>query len=183
MSINKPTTEADIYPPFEKIGDEGWDSKLRDFLTSFEVPLPQPVSAQEIDYRESALSLSLPAPIRTFLMEFGPVSFDYVEVLPIPQISKASELWFAEQLEANLDNYIIVANAGGTDDHFLIDLESGKCLLTRHYPAEIQPCLASFSDLIRIACVELYTGYYGWDDPELYEMCTNVMEKLFGYSL
>ncbi|QDV18945.1 hypothetical protein Pan153_36060 [Gimesia panareensis] len=183
MSISKPVRQEEMLPPFEKIGEENWSQKLRKLLNSFDIPLPAPVSSAEIQEREQALALTFPVPLKTFLLEFGPISFDYVELLPPSQISRATELWFADKLDENPVDYLIVANAGGPDNQFVIELKNGHCLLARHDSAKLESCVTCFDDLIRISCIGLYTGYYGWDDLELVEMQSKLMQELFGVIL
>lgn len=183
MSISKPTCPEELFPPFEKIGDNGWNKHLSDFLKSFDVPLPDPCTNLDLEKQEQAMGMTFPDSLRTFLLEFGPVSFDYIEILAPSQISLATELWFADKLTENLNEYILIANAGGPENQFALNIESGDCYLARHYPPRLERCLNSFDDLIRIACVGLFTGYYGWDDEELEAMQTQVMKDLFGFVL
>jgi hypothetical protein len=179
MSITKPENREQLKPPFTTIGEPGWESGLRQLLVSFDVPLPMPVTLPGLVERERALGVELPSSTREFLLTFGPVSFDYVEILAAGQICWARDAWPRQGVE----ECVTIANAGGPEGQSLLNVRSGECLLVHPDTTEPHRRLDRFDDLIRIACVDLYTGYYGWDDDRLTEMQADVMRDLFGFVL
>lgn len=184
MTISKPENREALFPPFETIGESNWNGKLRALLDAFEVPRSQPASPVSIKEREQELGVDFPRPLVLFLTEFGAVSFGYIEFLWEKKMTLATELWCADKFQnIDLKDYLVVANAGGGHNQFVLSLSSGECYLARHDSSELQPCVRNVHDLLRIGCVDLYTGYYGWDDDELEEMRNSVMTELFDYVL
>lgn len=182
----KPRSKNDLLPPFERIGEPGWDARIREFLTSYDVPLPEPASAASLDACEQRLGVSLHPSHRLFLETIGPVAMDYVQFFPADEIRRPDE-WFVDSLpdedRARLDSFVRVADAGGSDDVFTLHLPGGGVYLLSHYPASHTQCLETFDDLVRIATINIHTGYYGWPDKEIAEMAQELMEELFGFVL
>ncbi len=172
-----------MLPPFERIGDPGWETQLRSHLEAFDVPLPVSWDSSFVDPCEDRLGVELPESYGMFLRTFGPIDFDYLQLRHPHRIESAVHLWFADKLSEDLNDFLIIANAGGEDDHVLIHLSNGHCVLAKHYPPKLHPCGASFDDLIRIACVSLYTSQYGWHDETLEQMSAEVMNEYFGFVL
>ena len=182
----KPHSKSDMMPPFQRIGEPHWDDKLTSFLTSYDVPLPVPATEDGLADCERRIDAHLPKSIRQFLKAFGPVSFDYLTVFNPADIRTPDE-WFVESLpvetKSQIDEFIRVADAGGSSDVFALHLRTGTIHLLSHYPLSLHDCLASFDDLIRIACISIHTSYYGWPDEDVKEMAQELMGELFGYAL
>ncbi len=171
--VSKPASKAGMMPPFERIGERCWADKLRSFLTSYGVPLPDCATESELKDCERRIGTSLPPPIRQFLEMFGAVSFDYVTVFAPIDIRIPDE-WFSETLpdetKSQLKEFIRVADAGGTGNVFVLHIPTGVIHFLSHDLLSNQRCLASFDDLIRIACISIHAGYYGWPDDDIQEM-------------
>jgi hypothetical protein len=71
-------------------------------------------------------------------------------------------------------------SASGSDNHIAIDPVSGTCYLCSHDPAGIYDEAASFDDLVRIAVIDLSWGYYGWPDPKVERLPTELKADIFG---
>lgn len=179
----KPKAKSDMMPPFERIGEPQWDHKLRSFLTSYDVPLSKPATESELDECEQRIGATLPNALRMFLAAFGPVSFDYVTILPPSEVRRPDE-FFVESLPAEakskVNECIRVAEAGGSGDVFVVHLPTGSIHLLSHDPPSLQACLQSFDDLVRIACISIHSGFYGWDDEDVEDMTEELMDELFG---
>jgi hypothetical protein len=183
LMLTKPSTKADLLPPFEYIGASGWDTALRRVLVEYEVPLASAVTEADIERCESELGFHLPQSLRLFLMTFGAINFDSLELLPPTKIQTLEQVWFREFLnedeQAMLPNLIGVAEAG-SDDYFALDVRTNTCLHCSHDPAGLIQYLPTFDDLIKVAVIDLSWGYFGWPDEEVYEMARALKKDLYG---
>jgi len=179
MPIEKPKTKEMMRPPFLYIGEPGWKSKLQSFLESFGVPLPAPYSNNEVRARQGELDIVFPDSLAIFLADFGSVSFDYIEILPLSDMTRANEV----PGSGTSGNLLTVASAGGNTGNYFALSREGACYFLSNHPSRAERRLKSFDDLIRIACIDLFTSYYGWDDKELIQMRVEVMREIFGFVL
>ena len=183
MTLTKPETQADLEPPFEMIGDEGWESRLRDLLNSYGVPIPNPVPAKEVDAAEATLGLQLPSSLRTFLTKIGPLDFGSMRVLSVKEISTLERIWFADSMpsqeKARIPQLVGVLDYLGTGDFIAWDSANDKFVLVGHDPPGIHPWLPTFDDCVREQCVDLAAGCYGWPDEEVELLVEDVKARLF----
>jgi SMI1 / KNR4 family (SUKH-1) len=179
----KPNIKEALMPPFQAIGEPGWAERLRQVLLDYDTSLPEPAPYESIEAREQALGIRLPRALRAFYMEFGPVDFDGFELFSIDYIKPLDNVWFRDFLtngdQARLHGLLGIADSG-CDNYIAIDPVTGKCYLCSHDPAGIFEESDSFDDLIRKAVIDLSWGYYGWPDPEVERLATELRRELFG---
>jgi hypothetical protein len=180
--LQKPTSKSDLMPPFNHIGEVGWDLKLRQVLVDFEVPLPVPCSEADLLNCEGMLGMAMPQSLRLFLSTLGPVDFDGVRIFTPEEIKTAETFWFAkyftEEDQRQLLGLIQVAEAVADNVH-VIELKSGRCGLCSHDPPGLFEWLPSFDALIKSAIIDLSWSYYGWPDDEIEEMAEQLKAELF----
>jgi len=181
--LRKPITKEDLLPPFQTVGEPGWADRLRHVLIDYEVPLPESVPAELVTLRESELGVRLPAALREFYTTFGSVDFDGFQLYPVDALEPLTRAWFRQSLDvgqqARLSTLIAISDSG-SDNYIAIDPVSGTCYLCSHDPVGISDEAASFDDLVRKAVIDLSWGYYGWPDPEVERLATELKLDLFG---
>ena len=184
--VDKPQTKEDLLPPFEQIGELGWDDRLRSFLASYDVPFPDPATKAELIACEERIGTSLLAPHRLFLASFGPLNLDYITIFSASDIRTPDE-WFVESLpdeqRSEISDFIRVADAGGTGNMFTMHLATGAVHFLSHDPLGHRQRLECFDDLVRLALVSIHSSYYGWPDEDIQLMSRELMKELFGFSV
>ena len=179
----KPENETDLLPPFDYIGKDGWDSKLRQLLTEYTVPLPPPSTELEVQRCEARIGFPLPSSLKLFLLTFGPVDFDGLRICPPEDVKTLQNVWFrdflAREEQLKLAGLIQVAETG-SDNYYALDASDGRCCLCSHDPSGLFDWLSSFDDLIKMAVIDLSWGYYGWLDSEIEEMARHLKRELLG---
>lgn len=180
--LQKPTTKADLLPPFDLIGNAGWDLALRQVLVDYEVPLPTPCCEAELADCEERIGFALPQSLRLFLLAIGPIDFDGLRIFSPQKIKTAESFWFAEYFSEiarkQLPQLLQFAEAVA-DNVYVMELQSGKCCLCCHDPAGLIDWLPSFDTLIKIAVIDLSWSYYGWPDDEIEEMAEELKAELY----
>ncbi|HEX8465754.1 MAG TPA: hypothetical protein VF627_14150 [Abditibacterium sp.] len=180
--LQKPKSKFDLMPAFNRIGDADWDTKLRQILVDYEVPLPAPCSQVELADCEKRLGFALPYSFRLFLNTMGPVDFSGIRVLAPKEVKTAEGFWFAsyfsEEDRNRLSGMLEVAEAV-SDNIYVVELQSSKCGLCSHDPPGFFEWLPSFDALIQVAVIDLSWGYYGWPDDEIEEMAEQLRAELF----
>ncbi len=180
--LQKPQTKSDLLPPFDSIGEANWDTRLRQLLVDYEVPLPAPCGDGEIDECEKRLGFALPQSLKLFLSALGPVDFDGVRVLSPKEIRTAESFWFAsyftEDEQKQLPHLLQVAEAVA-DNVYALEVASGRCCLCSHDPPGLFEWLPSFDVLIKMAVIDLSWSYYGWPDEEIEDMAEELKAELF----
>ena len=178
----KPESKQDLLPPFERIGDAGWDDEIKSFLNSYDVPLATPSKESAIQKCETRLNTQLPQSYREFLAIIGPQIFGYLKIFGPDDIRQPNE-WFSETLEEpdkqQLKRLLRVGDAGGSGNVFAIDTIDGSIHLISHDPLGIHRTHKSFDDLIREYCIGIFAGYYGWPDAEIEEMVEDLRLEMF----
>jgi len=180
--LRKPTTKADLLPPFNYIGEANWEAKLRQLLVDYEVPLAQPCTNREIKECEKRLGSALSQSLKLFLSAFGPMNFDGVRLLLPEEIKTAESLWLANNLckdEQKLLPYLLQIAEAVSDNIYALELESGQCYLCSHDPAGLFNWLPSFNAFIKMAIIDLSWGYYGWPDEAIERMAEELKAELF----
>jgi hypothetical protein len=171
MTLERPRFIADLEPPFRRIGEEGWEDRFRALLRDYEVPTPAPVPRSELEALEAILGVRLDESVREFLRAIGPVDFDSLRVLSLPEIKPLEDVWFASHLDpaarAKLPLIVAVLDYLGTGDFVGWDRASGAFVLVRHDPKGIFPWHSTFDDCVREQCVELARGRYGWPEEDV----------------
>jgi len=182
--LHKPQAKADLLPPFYRIGEPDWDTKLRRLLEAYDVPLPQPIPIDAIVQREQALQYAFPTALRLFLTTFGAIDFDDPRLLLADRIDTCKSLWFHDNLaqaeQRRLPSLLQVAETG-SDNFYAIDLSTQHCWLCSHHPAGLFDVLPSFDDLIRMAVIDLSWSRYGWPDPAIEELAVAVKKDIFNW--
>lgn len=173
-TLERPRSIADLEPPFRHIGEVGWDERFRALLRQYDVPLPEPVSAAALESVEEGLGVRLDKAVREFLLSIGPVDFNELRLLSLPEIKSLEGVWFAEHLDpatrARLPGIIAILDYLGTGDFIGWERASGRFVLARHDPAGIFTWMPTFDDCVREQCIGLASGYYGWPDDDLIEL-------------
>lgn len=181
--LDKPQTKADLLPRFTRIGDSGWETEIRSLLLAYDVPLPAPATHDALMACEHRLGAHLPEPLTHFLRTFGPVNFDDPILLAPDQIQSLDHWGFRPSLsdgdQRHLRGKIQIAETG-SDDIYGLDLTTGTCCRCVHYPAAIEDWLPSFDDFLRMALIDLSWSYYGWPDPAIERMATELKNDVFG---
>jgi hypothetical protein len=185
--LRRPQRKADLAPPPFVIGEPGWREAIISVLRAYDVPLPAPVREEEIAARERALGAALPAAVRRFLMEIGPVDFDYLRLFHADEIVPLEYAWLRRMLDEpeqrRLPFLLEIAAYSGSGDVVAIDRAAGRCGLCSHTPVRIKWWLRSFDDLIRVALIDLSWSYYGWPDPDVEALARALKQDLIGSEL
>src|SRR5262249_54638934 len=98
--MEKPTRTEDLIPKFRVIGEPGWDDEVRKILTDYEVPIPEPLTEDELARRETELGFRLNEELRLFLKTFGAVNFEGLpNLFSLEQIGTLEDnIWFRDCL-------------------------------------------------------------------------------------
>jgi hypothetical protein len=184
MALKKPQTSVDLEPPFRRIGEPGWEERLRALLREYGVPEPRPVAERDLLARESSLGCRLDESQRRFLLTIGALDFESNRVLSLEEIRPIGDIWFAsflsERERRRLPRMIAAMDyLGGTDEFIAWDRDCGGYLLVRHDPAGIYHWAPTFDDCIREQCVHLAVGYYGWGDDDVEQLVEDTAQRLF----
>jgi hypothetical protein len=180
--LEKPKTKFDLLPPFNFIGETNWNSKLRQLLIDYEVPLPTPCSLPEIMDCEKRLDCILPQPLKIFLNTLGPVDFDGLRLFQAHEIRTAESFYcsdyFSEEERKQLPHLLQVAESLA-DNVYVLAMKSGKCCLCSHDPVDLFEWLPSFDALIKTAVIDLSWSFYGYPDEEIEKMAEELKTELF----
>lgn len=180
--LKKPESKNELLPPFRWIGEDGWEEKARQILLDYEVPLPQPSTAEEIQQCEERLGVILPEPFKLFHENFGAVAFDCPLLFPLSDVRNATEVWFydflSEQDKMALSDMVLIGNPA--DDYLVLDLKTGRCAGCYHDPPGFADWLPSFHELIQCAFIGLCCRYYGWPDESLEKWSNELKFELYG---
>jgi len=181
--MEKPSSKEDLIPPFEKIGEAGWDRGVRDLLQRYEVPLPTPITEGELAACEKKLGSPLPPSLHLLLKTFGPLDLDEIRFFGTDEISSVEGIWFAHALSdedrKRLPQMIGIGEYVG-DEVIVVEPDTGRCCQCVHDPPGFMNWLNCVDDLLRIALIVLCNGYYGWDDERLSDMASELCVELFG---
>jgi len=173
MTLPKPQTIDDLRPPFQRIGDPGWESDLRQLLEAYEVPLPQPVAEDDLRHREAVLAFRPNEAVRQFLLTIGPLDLE-VRVLSLQAMGTLEGVWFRGHLStadrARLPRLVAVLDYLGTGDFIAWDRDSDEFKVVGHDPAGIHPWQPTFDECIREQCIDLAVGYYGWPGDDILKL-------------
>lgn len=196
MKLSKPKTKEDLRPPFQYIGDTGWDDWLRrvlvayDIDSEFELPQPgvEPATAEEIARCEAEMGLVLPDNLKLFLTTLGPLRFEYLHIYSPNQIDFLSNsqinINLTPEQEAQCTTIIAVAeqlmDEGGLTDIFGLELASGKIYRCSNYYGGLFEYLPCFDNLIKLAAIDLSWGFFGWDDNHIQDMAEEIAKEELG---
>lgn len=180
----KPETKADLTPPFTRIGEPGWDAALRQLFDAYELPLTPPVPPHDLAAVEDRLGIHLPDAVTHFFTTFGAVDFDGIRLLDLHDITSMQSVWCAPMLSpadrARLSRLLQIA-AVDSDDYYALDLDDWSVYHITHDPPGMTVLVPSFDDVIRLACIDLSWGYYGWPDEDVEAMAHELKRDLFGF--
>lgn len=180
--LKKPESKKELIPPFRWIGEEGWEEKARQILLDYEVPLPKPATAEEIQQCEERLGIVLPEPFKLFHRTLGPVDFSSFLFFNVMDVEIATNVYFYDFLNgqdrAALPNMILIGEPA--DDYLVLDLQNGRCAGCYHDPPGFAHWLPSFHELIQCAFIYLCCGYYGWPDDQLELWAEELVFELYG---
>lgn len=187
MEPIKPRTVDELPLPFLNIGEPGWVNRTHDVLTSFGVPLPEPVRLEELAECERRLGLELPTSCRRFLLELGPLDIDEFRFLPPREILPMSGFYAADLFDPGsrrrLQELVSVAEYCGTDDPFAIDQRSCEVCRVGHDPPGLSLTMPSFDVLVRCALLGLACGYYGFPDASVQSLVEQARFALTGHRM
>lgn len=186
--LNKPTCKEDLLPPFNEIGEPGWAETIRMVLQDYAVPLPEPSADKDLRELENKLGFQLPRSLCVFLTQFGPVDFGSVSLRSSTGLKTLFDdegiAWFRDWFDADqkqqLARLLAIGDYGGDAGVVSIDPLSGICYLCQHDPLGIHKLAGSFDDLIKSEIILLSCGYFGYPDPEIEAMASQLVEELFG---
>ena len=180
--LKKPESKNELLPPFRWIGEEGWESKARQVLLNYEVPLPAPTTLEEIQDIEERFSITLPESFKLFHTTFGAVDFDHFSFFPLADLQSATDVYFLDFLDEDnktaLRKMVLIGEPA--DDYLALDIETGSCAGCYHDPPGLANWLPSFHELIQCAFILLCCGYYGWPDEELGLWAEELISELYG---
>ena len=187
MELTKPRTTDELLPPFAAVGEPGWETRLRAWLTGFDFRFVQPSTPAEVAAAEGRLGQRLPTEWRAFLLTFGPLDLDGVRLLAPRQIDRMGGVWFrshlSEQEQALLPRLLQVGECG-SDNYIAFSTADGWVCECCHDPGGLNDWCPSFSDFLRVHLVRLWAGYYGWPDPEVGQLSDGLAEQwLAGWAL
>jgi hypothetical protein len=181
--LKKPETKADLLPPFTIIGEPGWDTSLRQMFDDYELPPTPAVPPNEMATLEHRLGVQFPPAITRFFTTFGAVNFDGLRLLEPNDIVTMQSVWFHAMLipadQMRLSQLVQIAEAG-SDDYYALDSLDWAVYLVSHDPAGLTFLVPSFDDLIRLACIDLSCGYFGWPDEDVAVLARDLKQDLFG---
>lgn len=182
--LTKPTKKEDLFPPIHSLEEHDWEKKLKQFLSSFDVPLPEPVTINEIETLENKLKKKLPKPLNEFLRKIGPLHLD-IKFLNLDKILLFNDISITKNLNSNDQKYVseLIAFADhlGSGDFYGIDPEGNVCLVS-HDPLAILGKGRSFFSMLEMMLIDLYTGYYGWPDKEIIILADQAKQEKIGYT-
>lgn len=185
--LRRPRSKADLALPRFVIGEPGWQETILSVLRAYGVPLPSPASEHDLVARERALGAALPRSVRQFLLEIGPVDFDYLRIFHPQEIVPLDYAWLRTMLDESeqslLPFLLEIADYSSSGDVVTIDRITGRCYLCAHAPVRFKWWLPSFDDLIRAALIDLSWGYYGWPDPDVEALARACKVDLLGSEL
>ena len=177
MGLPTPRTAEELLPPIAVVGEPGWDSRLRAWLTDFRFAAPS--SPAEVAAAESRLGVRLPADWRAFLLEFGPLDLDRVRLSAPSQIVRMGGVWFrphlSERERALLPGLLQVGECG-SDNYIALSTADGWVCECCHDPGGLYDWCPSFGDFLRVQLVRLWSGHYGWPDPEVGQLSDGLAE-------
>lgn len=170
MSLNKPQTEHELLPPFAKVGDPEWDTRLRNWLSAFDFRFGTASTEEELAEAESRLGTPLPADWRLFLLAFGPLDLGSVQLTPPAQIKTLQDVWFRSHLKEDdqqrLSQFLQVGECG-SDNYIACNMFTGWVCECCHDPGGFWDWCPSFNDFLRLKLVGMWSGYFGWPDEEV----------------
>jgi hypothetical protein len=170
MALQKPQRVEDLLPPFDRIGEPGWSARLREWLGELEFPLEEPSSPESVVAAEARLGVPLEPGWRTFLLQFGPLSFDYTSLSRPEEIVRMDGVWFRDFLsDAQREDLWRLLQVGdtGSDNFIVYDTRERSFFECSHDPAGFLDYYPDFDALLRVCLIRLWAGYDGWDDVDV----------------
>lgn len=190
MKRKKPTTKDELRPPFQNIGDEGWDIWLREVLADYEeFELPTPVTSGEIAKREAKLGVSLPNSVKLVLTTFGHLQLDDWWLCSL------EEMVFLDEVETDFDltpeqnsqlrKTLRIAETfvdPELSDFYGVDCETGKIYLHSYFLGVFTEVMPSFDNLFKMYIMYLSFGIYGGDsDDSISEKVDEIIKDELGW--
>lgn len=180
MSLIKPQTEVELLPPLDAIGEPGWESRLRAWLTEFDFRFGEPSTEAEVAEAELRLGVRLPEDWRMFLLAFGPLDLESVRLTPPAQITPLNDVWFKSHLSesdrAMLFQFLQVGECSSGNYIGWNTIDGWVCECC-HDPGGLWDWCPSFSELIRLSLVRLWCGYYGWPDDSVQQLSERLARR------
>lgn len=167
----KPISISDIALDFTTVGDEGWTNPIVGLLKSYGVPLPSPLSEDEINVIKDRCGGAIPDQYALFLRTLGPLNLDFVEFLRPAKVTTADKTWFGDvatgmDLDA-LKQQLAIIDLGGSGNFLSLNLQNNDIHYLCHDPIGMPVAFHSFDDLIKWAVSHVFVGEYGWPDEAI----------------
>ena len=180
MALSKPQTEQELLPPFLRIGEPEWDTRLRDWLDDFDFRIGTTSFEHELTEAESRLGVKLPADWRAFLLTFGPLDLDSVQLTSPSQIVTLQDVWFRSHLkeidQQMLPQFLQVGECG-SDNSIAYNISNGWVCECSHDPVGFWHWCPSFSDFLRLKLIGMWSGFYGWPDHDVQELSSRLSNQ------
>jgi hypothetical protein len=185
--LTEPLTDQDLPRPFTRIGEPGWAERARAVLELYEVPLPTPVPASEIQHRERELGIRFPDAYSTLLSELGPADLDGFRFLPPREATTLRDFYLRDELSeadrVRLPEFLAVLEYCGTDDPFAVHLPTEVVYRCGHDPLGFSCRLDSLHVLAQLAFLALPRSYYGFPGEKVEELVARAQVALAGREL